>query len=280
MDSRESGICYVNDTVLQLALRELQRTFTSPRLLTGMAAVALVLGVSGPFGTSAILGLAQRLVYWLAMVVITYGSCRPLALVVVTLLRRRLGQGWGPTLLTGLLVGTPVFAVVTLVNLVAIGNADVPPVELWVNCTLITMAVIVVGTLIQQAQPSHDNATPDAIRTGETAPPSPPAPGSPLLERIPHPLRGRLVALTVEDHYVEVITEKGKALVLMRLSDAIKETGAAKGVQIHRSHWVALDAVKGVSRADGKVAVELSNGALLPVSRGYLLAARAAGLLI
>jgi DNA-binding LytR/AlgR family response regulator len=102
----------------------------------------------------------------------------------------------------------------------------------------------------------------------------------PILERIPHPQRGALMALSVQDHYVEVVTEKGTSLVLMRLSDAIKETGAVAGLQIHRSHWVARDAVKRVIRTDGKVSLELRSGIRLPVSRGYLDAVKAAGLLV
>ena len=45
-------------------------------------------------------------------------------------------------------------------------------------------------------------------------------------------------------NYVEVWTERGTHLVLMRLSDAIRETAGENGLQIHRSHWVALGAVK------------------------------------
>ena len=82
----------------------------------------------------------------------------------------------------------------------------------------------------------------------------------------------------VEDHYVDIVTDKGKTLVLMRLADAIRETAPIAGLQIHRSHWVARDAVVKVHRSDGKLILELSNGLKLPVSRGYLPAAKEAGL--
>jgi DNA-binding LytR/AlgR family response regulator len=58
----------------------------------------------------------------------------------------------------------------------------------------------------------------------------------PILNRVPVQRRGRLIALSVSDHYVEVLTDGGRSLVLMRLSDAIAETGPVKGLQIHRSH--------------------------------------------
>jgi DNA-binding LytR/AlgR family response regulator len=87
-----------------------------------------------------------------------------------------------------------------------------------------------------------------------------------------------LLALTVEDHYVDIVTDKGKTLVLMRLADAMRETSGVDGLQIHRSHWVATGAVVKSHRTDGKLSLELRNGMRLPVSRGYLPAVKAAGL--
>ena len=93
------------------------------------------------------------------------------------------------------------------------------------------------------------------------------------------PQRGTLVSLSVTDHYVEVATSKGRALVLIRLSDAIKETSPTAGLRIHRSHWVALEAVVRVLRLDGRLVVELKDGRRLPVSRSYAGDLRAAGLM-
>lgn len=82
----------------------------------------------------------------------------------------------------------------------------------------------------------------------------------------------------MQDHYVEVATSRGKTLVLMRLGDAMRETGATPGIQVHRSHWVALAAVARAHKASGKVTLELSNGAIVPVSRSFMPAVREAGL--
>ena len=100
----------------------------------------------------------------------------------------------------------------------------------------------------------------------------------PILERVPLPQRGKLLALTVEDHYVDIVTDRGKTLVLMRLADAIREASGVDGLQIHRSHWVARDAVVRSHRAGGRLSLELSNGLTLPVSRGFLPQVKAAGL--
>lgn len=65
----------------------------------------------------------------------------------------------------------------------------------------------------------------------------------------------------------------------MRLLDAIRETAPVAGMQVHRSHWVGLDAVRRSLRQNGKPVLELDNGTLVPVSRTYLAAAKQAGLI-
>lgn len=82
----------------------------------------------------------------------------------------------------------------------------------------------------------------------------------------------------MQDHYVDVHTDKGNTLVLMRLADAIAEMEGVSGMQIHRSHWVALDAVAGSLRKDGRLFLRMTDEKLLPVSRSSLDAVRVAGL--
>lgn len=258
----------MNRRPLQLALRELQVAFTSPRVLVGMAAVSLILGLSGPFNTFTEFGMGQRIVYWLAMVVLTYAVGQGSATFALALVGDRLKAAWLRVIVAGLICGMPVTLVVLSVNAIAYGSRlTINPLELWADCTGISLAVVAATTALVRS-PSED----------ATLPPTPAPP--PILERIPHPQRGALMALSVQDHYVEVITEKGTSLVLMRLSDAIKETGTVVGLQIHRSHWVARDAVKRAIRADGKVSLELKSGVRLPVSRGYVEAVKAAGLIV
>ena len=84
-----------------------------------------------------------------------------------------------------------------------------------------------------------------------------------LLARLPHGTRGKLLHLAVADHPVDVTTDRGHALVLIRLSDAIAETAPTPGLQVHRSHWVALDAVRG-TRQVGKPVLHLQNGTVSP----------------
>ena len=78
-----------------------------------------------------------------------------------------------------------------------------------------------------------------------------------------------IFALSSEDHYLRVHTSAGEALVLMRLYDAIRELDGIEGSQIHRSWWVARDAVADIARGDGKVDLVLKSGLRAPVSRRY-----------
>lgn len=102
-----------------------------------------------------------------------------------------------------------------------------------------------------------------------TKPDVPTMPGR-LLGRLPAHVRGRIIALEMEDHYVRVHTDNGSALVLLRLSDAVAELAPLAGRQVHRSWWVADDAIEHFERTGRAGQVRLSNGLTAPVSQRYL----------
>jgi len=256
---------------LQLALREMQAHFGDRRVLAGMAVVALLLGVAGPFGTFEQLSFGPRVAYWAATVVACYGLGFGVALFVSRLFGLRVRRPWARVLVFGAITGVPVTLAVIAVNFIALGQASIEPLGLWVECTLIGMGVITIREIVEGSV-QRPAAEAGAVPAAEPLPP--------ILDRLPLPARAALWALVVQDHYVEVVTERGATLVLLRLSDAIRETGAVPGIQIHRSHWVALAAIARVVRADGKPAVELPDGRRLGISRGYLAAAREAGLVV
>ena len=58
---------------LQLALREWVEHFNQRTVFVVLFGVALVLGVSGPFGTSETIQPLPRLLYWAASSIATYG---------------------------------------------------------------------------------------------------------------------------------------------------------------------------------------------------------------
>jgi DNA-binding LytR/AlgR family response regulator len=74
----------------------------------------------------------------------------------------------------------------------------------------------------------------------------------------------------MQDHYVEVTTSRGSAMVLIRFSDAVGELAGYPGAQVHRSHWVASGQAKRLLRDKDRRMIELVDGRRLPVSRPYL----------
>ncbi len=79
-----------------------------------------------------------------------------------------------------------------------------------------------------------------------------------------------IVALEAEDHYLRVhFSDGASTLILMRLSDAIRELPYEIGAQTHRSWWVAKKAVGDLSKGDGRATLILTNGVSAPVSRSF-----------
>ena len=256
----------MNDTPMQSTLRELQGLARDGRAWVVLIILSLVVGLIGPFGTYEAMAVLPRLAYWAAIVVGTSAVGTLGASFFERLLETHLNR-YVAAALAGALAGPFIAAMVALVNMGVFGPGVtvIDLVTLAVYCSLISAAVTVVSVVVEK--PAIAGAAVDA-----STPP-------PLLERLPRSQRGRLIHIAVSDHYVNVTTDKGKSLILMRLSDAIRETAPAAGLQVHRSHWVALDAVRRGARVGGKPVLELENGTLVPVSRTYLEAVRAAGLL-
>lgn len=122
--------------------------------------------------------------------------------------------------------------------------------------------------------------SPGELSTAVTVPPSPASGSVPLpaigasepafLARARKPLGTHLVALQAQDHYIRVFTTVGDELLLYRFSDALREAGEASGVRVHRSWWIASNAIRRVIQRGPRIAVELTNGMRVPVSRTFV----------
>ncbi len=269
---RETGEKFVTDKDLQFALRESRAHLGSPVVLGVMVAVSVVLGLSGPFSTYELLRAGPRLAYWTVVVFVTYG----VGTVVTHLLELHLlrqGRGlWQRAVLMGLANGALATGLLLAINWFAFGDRPRPLSDvagLYLFVTTVSLCVAGLHALIEQRGAAEERA---AEERGAPAPP-------PILSRLPLDRRGQLVALTVQDHYVEVQTTAGSSTLLMRLSDAIGETAPEAGLQVHRSHWVALRQVSAARRAGDAAVLTLSTGQEVPVSRGKLAAVQAAGLI-
>lgn len=94
-------------------------------------------------------------------------------------------------------------------------------------------------------------------------------PGNAFLKRIPARLGQNLLHLHMQDHYLEVHTDRGSDLLLMRFRDALHEIEDLDGTQVHRSHWVARAALERIGRRNGRIVLHLVNGSVVPVSRTF-----------
>lgn len=251
----------MNDAPMQLALRETQATFSNPKALAAMAGAALLLALAGPFGTTEALSFVPRLAYWAFTVPITYATGSLVSTGVVATLSRS-GPLWQAATAAALAAGLVITCVVAGLNWVTFGIS----VELSPLAVIFLASSIVTGAIVVLSRELESEAG---------ARPEPPE----LLERLAFAKRGALVSLSVQDHYVEVVTTKGTSLLLMRLYDAIKETGGSTGMQVHRSHWVAFDQVQDVTREGDKARIRLKDGRDIPASRSYIPALKEAGLL-
>ena len=90
----------------------------------------------------------------------------------------------------------------------------------------------------------------------------------------PRGLGTDLIYIKSEDHYLEVHTTVGSSLIKMRFSDAVAELGD-RGVQVHRSYWVANGHVTRSVRNGKRTLLRLTGDHKVPVSATYLPAVRA-----
>jgi hypothetical protein len=274
---RDWRIGFVTDSPLHLTIRELQRTFFSPRFWAAIVGVAVLLGLVGPFSTFDSLALAPRFAYWLVIAVSTYLT----GVATVDFCAYWLLARWSlpaPLIYTicGAAGGVPITLVVILINQLVYGQHGIAlgHLELLFYCMAISATVS--GLVAMFTAPYETAETDGEGVDGQSSATVNQRPR--ILQRLPHGLRGELSHMTMRDHYVDIRTDRGGTLVLMRLADAIAETSGVDGLQIHRSHWVAKNAVQGAVRKEGRLFLRMRDGTLLPISRSCLLAVRRAGL--
>lgn len=232
--------------------------------LGAAVAVGLFLAISGAFG-SADAPLTWRLAYWVPLMLAgaVIGSAVSNAFTAWAAMDER-------PLLRGLLMSIAMTVPITLVvwaatTLYSDRPWRVEDISYYLGPVyLICAAMTVLGHLLDRPTETHA-AAPEA------------APAR-FLDRLPIKLKGAAIhAVESEDHYLRVHTDQGSDLILMRLSDAVAELEGLEGAQVHRSWWVARDAVLGAKRGDGRATLTLKGGIEAPVSRRYAPALRKAG---
>lgn len=258
----------MKDSPLHVALRQWRAQFSNPVPLLILAAVAALLAIVGPFETGIHLPPVPRFAYWLVMAGVTYS----LGLLSNIYLLRALPEALATSLrvaIAGIVAGLAITPVVVGLNFLTFDT--LPAGGEWPGLLARFFAISVIISVIFHAV--------SAVQPDQPPPPQPHTPQPPLLDRLPLHKRGALVALSSEDHYTRIRTTRGAQLVLIRLSDAIREAEPAPGLRVHRSHWVALDQVTAARRDGDRAILTVTGGGDIPVSRANIPAIKDAGLL-
>ena len=91
-----------------------------------------------------------------------------------------------------------------------------------------------------------------------------------FIDLLPPERRGRVLMLKSELHYLQVVTEHGSGLILYNLGDAVEQLETVPGMLVHRSYWVAFDAIEQLVRKGRQGELRLRDGNRVPVSRNRL----------
>lgn len=77
----------------------------------------------------------------------------------------------------------------------------------------------------------------------------------------------RILRVSAQDHYLEIVCDEQNFLVRGRMRDALATLEPNDGIQVHRSHWVARQFMDRVLKNGRDTRLRLSDGSEVPVSR-------------
>lgn len=248
-------------------MRELFGEFRTERGLLIFVGAIFLLTILGPFGSYEALSLAHRFIFWTAVL---SAVAIPMHIAIRILLETpHLGAlpRLGRIALGSMVAAVPGTGLVFFVRAVLWPTSfalDALPTT-WFQVSAIGFAIGCFHFLPAGDEPGTESES--------VAPPAPN--GHARFQSRLDPATGTdIVSLSMQDHYVQVSTTSGTQLVLIRFADALTELEALDGLRIHRSHWVALKHVTGITRDDGKLRAQLDDGRSLPVSQTYAKALR------
>ena len=234
----------------------------SARLIAVPVAAAAFLTLTDAFQLE-VLPVGQRFLYWLVLLGLAQSGS---LLIRASLDRLQLSPA--KLVLAGVLrtvlLSLPATVAVWLLTALALSQplraARLP--ELYLPVLLVAAAMVCINQLVQRRPvETHGAGSTEAAQDSKPAA---------ILARLPSKLRGaRLLAVQAEDHYIRLHTSAGSDLALLRFSDALAELRGLEGAQVHRSWWVARDAVESLRKENGKPFLLLRDGTKAPVSRTF-----------
>lgn len=226
------------------------RHVIAPGLLVGG-----FLSVIGAYGSGR-MPFAARTAYFVVIAVIAsaMGAAAFRLARAVPVFRGRWREALGATLMMTLPMAAVVFVAQAIIDPPGAPLAAFPTFCAFSAATSLFFCLAVAGL--------------SAMPKAAALPPAAPSSLARFLERLPPKLRGGDIwAIEAEDHYLRLHTSRGSDLILMRLADACEELAELEGARVHRSWWVARDAIADVRRRDGAATLILKDASEVPVSR-------------
>lgn len=246
-----------------------------------MLMLAAVIGFMGPFGTYAESDLLHRSTRWLILLMGAYVLVRP-AIALLDRLARTTGLPKTPLVFWGVTIcSAPLAAIWRFTGENEFrhldGYAGLVPFSLLCSLTVLAVVHWSVATDLRLMRRARADiaASPLSDCPPSSAEAAPPLQGDcddalslpAMAKRLSTRFKGPIVALQSEDHYVRVHGSGDSELVLMRLRDAIAEMENVSGEQVHRSWWVAREAIKRIEPSGRSFELQLENGMKVPVAR-------------
>lgn len=272
------------------------------RSVAGALVAAGLMTILGPFGTYEAMPAPQRALYWFTVIGLIWLQSDLVMRFLERSLARQLPR---PNLtlpvISAVLVALPATAVVVVATQIFMPQAAITAPALLGKVFLV---LVVFGLafnnlagataeaaaegeameaerrmeeaqLREAALSSHGQASEVGSEAGLL--PSAQLPEMAFRARFPPGLTGRLLCLEMEDHYLRIHTDRGSDIILMRMSDAERELADTQGMRVHRSWWVAREAVREPRRDGTRLELLLENGMAVPVGKTYRSALRDAG---
>jgi hypothetical protein len=248
-----------------------------------IAAVAAVfMTITGALGTDAA-PVSTRFLFWI--VVMESGALIAMGIEVgVTAWGKLVDRPWLQSVLVAFGIAVPLSLIVSAMRSIVFDMPMISPsglVILFGYVFFVSMIMTAIGVLMSRANTSPSDIESNRGAFDDVSPPdaeNTTGKDSRFRDRLPpHLQEAALYAVQSEDHYLRVHTDRGEAMILHRLSDAIAELSAIEGRQVHRSWWVAKAAIQSVRKADSKIEFILTNDLTVPVSRTTAPALRKAG---
>ncbi|TNJ39151.1 LytTR family DNA-binding domain-containing protein [Phaeobacter sp. B1627] len=254
-----------NGSPMSLALRQLQATLASPVFWIVVGTAVGLTAMAGPYYTLERLSFPERLVYWGVTIPLSALTMTVLSTVAFRLTKARSLNWVIVTVLVGLVGVLPVTGSVYLSEGIATGFEDgwldgvsFFRLALFVAPSLIGVT-LVVNALFEFRVVGQDSAVLEPPPQSETL----------LQSKLPHHLGHEIVTVQARDHYAEVTTLKGSAMVLMRLGDAVRDLEPLGGLQVHRSWWVNLAHLARTETGKSGQELVMKTGQRVPVGRSF-----------